>query len=56
MRLALPLLTSPGRAHVIHSDMGGGTFRFTLIFTHPLFGETLFQDGLFRDPPEGIPS
>ncbi|MDQ0464760.1 hypothetical protein QO010_002544 [Caulobacter ginsengisoli] len=54
IRLPLPLLTSPGRAHVIHTDMGGGTFRFTLIFTHPLFGETLFQDGLFRDPPEGV--
>lgn len=61
-RLPLPLLVSPGRAHVIHTDMGadggadggGGTFRFTLIFTHPLFGETLFQDGLFRDPPEGV--
>lgn len=56
LRLPLPLLTSPGRAHVIHTDMGGGTFRFTLIFTHPLFGETLFQDGLFRDPPEGVPT
>lgn len=53
MRLPLPMLLSPGRAHVIHTDMGGGTFRFTLIFTHPLLGETLFQDGLFRDPPEG---
>ena len=54
VRLPLPLLASPGRAHVIHTDMGGGTFRFTLIFTHPLFGQTLFQDGLFRDPPEGV--
>jgi hypothetical protein len=54
LRLPLPLLLSPGRAHVIHTDAGGGTFRFTLIFTHPLFGETLFQDGLFRDPPEGV--
>jgi hypothetical protein len=54
LRIPLPLLASPGRAHVIHADMGGGTFRFTLIFTHPLFGQTLFQDGLFKDPPEGV--
>jgi hypothetical protein len=56
LRLPLPLLLSPGRAHVIHADAGGGRFRFTLIFTHPLLGETLFQDGLFRDPPGGLPS
>jgi len=49
-RLRIPGLLTPGRAHVIHKDMGGGTFRFTLDFQHPWLGRTLFQEGLFRDP------
>ena len=52
VRLPIPLLITPGRAHVIHEDQGGGAFRFTLSFIHPLAGETVFQTGLFRDPDE----
>jgi hypothetical protein len=49
-RIPLPLWLTPGAAHVVHADAGGGTFRFTLSFHHPLAGETFFQTGLFRDP------
>lgn len=50
LRVRIPNLMTPGRAHVIHRDTGGGTFRFTLDFQHPWLGRTLFQDGLFHDP------
>lgn len=50
LRLTIPDLLTPGRAHVVHRECGGGTFRFTMSFRHPWLGETLFQDGLFRDP------
>ncbi len=49
-RVTIPGLLTPGRAHVIHREASGGTFRFTMTFDHPWFGRTLFQDGLFRDP------
>ena len=52
LQLRIPGLLTPGRAHVVHQDTGGGTFRFTLDFQHPWLGRTLFQDGLFRDPGE----
>lgn len=50
LRIRIPDLMTPGRAHVVHRDVGGGTFRFTMDFHHPWLGRTLFQDGLFRDP------
>ena len=50
LRLRIPGLLTPGRAHVVHRDLGGGTFRFSLDFHHPWLGRTLFQEGLFRDP------
>ncbi|RYF92810.1 MAG: DUF4166 domain-containing protein [Caulobacteraceae bacterium] len=46
----LPSLLTPGAAHVVHEDLGGGRFRFTMRFTHPWFGETIFQQGVFADP------
>ena len=49
-RLPLPGWLTPGTAHVIHTDRGGGRFRFTLSFRHPFLGTTFFQDGLFEDP------
>ena len=55
VRLPIPLGLTPGRAHVIHEDQGEGWFRFTLRFVHPVAGETVFQTGLFRDPPEMRP-
>lgn len=50
VRVPLPGWITPGRAHVVHADVGGGRFRFTLSFAHPLFGETIFQEGVFADP------
>jgi hypothetical protein len=49
-RVPIPLWFTPGRAHVVHEHVADGLFRFTLRFVHPLFGETFFQTGLFRDP------
>jgi hypothetical protein len=49
-RLPLPGLMTPGRAHVIHRDLGDGRFLFSLAFDHPWLGETLSQEGIFADP------
>ncbi len=46
--LRLPHLLSPGAAHVVHTDLGGGRFRFTMDFRHPLFGSLFHQDGVFQ--------
>lgn len=48
LRLSVPAWLSPGHMHVSHASEGGGLFRFTLRVAHPLFGETFYQDGLFR--------
>lgn len=50
LRLRIPDLLTPGRAHVVHRDRGGGAFLFSMDFHHPWLGRTLFQEGLFRDP------
>jgi hypothetical protein len=47
-RVWLPALLTPGTAHVVHADLGGGAFRFTMTFHHPLFGTLFHQDGIFR--------
>lgn len=49
-RLPLPGLMTPGRAHVVHRDLGGGRFLFSLDFRHPWLGRTLWQEGVFADP------
>ena len=54
-RLPIPGLLTPGYAHVVHSDEGNGWFRFTMSFRHRLFGETYFQEGLFRQT-EAMPN
>ena len=51
--LPIPGWLTPGRAEVIHRDLGGGAFRFSMRFVHPFAGETIFQSGDFRDPPQG---
>ena len=51
-RLPLPNLLSPGRTLVSHAEAGGGFFRFTLEIIHPVFGETVFQTGLFSEMSE----
>ncbi|HVJ53341.1 MAG TPA: DUF4166 domain-containing protein [Aliidongia sp.] len=48
-RVPLPDLLSPGRAHVIHQDLGRGRFRFAMTIRHPLLGMLFEQDGIFRD-------
>lgn len=51
MRIPIPHLLTPGVATVIHKDLGGGRFLFSLAFVHPWLGRTLYQEGEFRDPP-----
>ena len=48
-RVPLPHLFSPGQAHVIHADLGGGRFRFTMTFRHAWLGTLFRQDGVFAD-------
>jgi hypothetical protein len=48
--LPIPLLLTPGRACVVHRDLGAGRFHFGLSFVHPLAGETFFNAGDLRDP------
>jgi hypothetical protein len=47
LRMPLPAFFSPGRTRVEHVDLGHGWFRFTMIVTHPWFGEMFFQTGRF---------
>jgi|HubBroStandDraft_1064217.scaffolds.fasta_scaffold03930_6 hypothetical protein len=46
----LPEWLTPGRATVVHRDLGDGRFHFSLSFVHPLAGETLMNAGDFEDP------
>ena len=49
LRLPLPPRLTPGDLTVTHSDLGGGTFRFTLEIVHPRFGKLIRQSALFRE-------
>lgn len=49
-RLPIPALATPGVCRVVHADLGGARFRFTLSFVHPVWGRTFVQDGVFADP------
>ena len=46
--MPLPHWLSPGKTHVVHTDLGGGDFRFTISMVHRQLGETFFQEGVFR--------
>jgi hypothetical protein len=46
-RWAQPRWLSPGVMHVVHTDLGGGRFRFELGLTHALFGQIIRQHGVF---------
>lgn len=48
VEIPLPHVVSPGATHVIHADLGGGDFRFTITMDHPWLGRTFFQTGRFR--------
>ncbi|MES2947915.1 MAG: DUF4166 domain-containing protein [Pseudomonadota bacterium] len=50
LRVPVPALLTPGTCRVVHTDLGGGLFRFTLSMVHPLWGETFHQTGVFADP------
>lgn len=49
LRLPLPARLTPGDLTVTHSDLGGGTFRFTLEIIHPHLGRLLRQSAVFRE-------
>jgi hypothetical protein len=49
LRLPLPDRLTPGDLTVTHSDLGGGTFRFTLEIVHPRFGKLIRQSAVFRE-------
>lgn len=48
MTVRIPTLLTPGTLTAEHRDEGNGWFRYTLNFNHPLWGETFYQDRLFR--------
>jgi hypothetical protein len=50
--LPVPALLSPGVCRVSHCDLGAGRFRFTLTMTHPRWGQTFHQSGVFDDPTD----
>lgn len=47
-RLRVPALFTPGKLFAEHRDEGNGYFRYTIKFNHFLWGETFYQDGIFR--------
>jgi len=49
LRMVLPSWLTPGDLTVTHSDLGGGTFRFTLEIIHPRFGKLIRQSAVFRE-------
>lgn len=48
VRIRLPHWITPGQTHVMHADLGEGSFRFTISMTHLKLGRTFFQDGIFK--------
>lgn len=50
LRLTIPAWLTPGECRVVHTDLGGARFRFTLTMVHPRWGETFRQTGVFVDP------
>ncbi len=54
-RIPIPALLTPGRCRVEHRAIGEACFRFTLTMTHPLWGVTFRQTGLFTDSLEDLP-
>jgi hypothetical protein len=49
LRWPIPEWLTPGSLTVSHTDLGGGTFRFTLEVVHPRYGRLLRQCALFRE-------
>jgi hypothetical protein len=49
LRVRIPDWLTPGAIAVIHREERAGRFSFTLVVTHPWFGETIRQVAFFRD-------
>jgi hypothetical protein len=45
----VPVWLTPGQLYAEHRNLGDGTFLYILKFTHPLWGETFYQEGRFRE-------
>lgn len=48
-RITLPHWMAPGVCRVAHHAVADGQFRFDMTVTHPLFGRTFSQSGIFHD-------
>jgi uncharacterized protein DUF4166 len=48
LRLPFPSWWLPGCTHVVHRDLGDGSFRFTMSIGHAWLGELFHHDGVFR--------
>jgi hypothetical protein len=48
-RLSLPRFLHPGRMCIVHRDLGGATFRFSLEVEHPVLGVMVRQVAEFAD-------
>ena len=48
-RVRLPRWMTPGKVTVSHFETGSGSFVFALELRHPVMGELLYQEGVFRD-------
>lgn len=48
VRIPISDLFTPGKTEVVHTELGEGDFQFTFRMTHPWFGETFFQEGVFH--------
>jgi len=49
LRLAVPVLFTPGKLTVTHSEIDARTFRFTLTLEHPLAGTLLHQEAVYAE-------
>jgi len=54
-RVRLPAFLAPGKLTIDHTDLGHGTFAFTLALRHRLLGDLIHQIGHFHDQPAGQP-
>jgi len=54
-RVRLPAFLAPGRLTIDHTDLGHGSFAFTLALRHRLLGDLIHQIGHFHDQPAGQP-
>ncbi len=48
LRFDLPEWFLPGETHVVHEDLGDGSFRFAMTTDHRWFGRMFDQDGVFH--------